>query len=312
MKMTKKLLIGAAVAMAAVMFVGCSDWSLSSAMQKAYGTDIFDYTDATYDAGLGTWTIDKVNDTTDWIRGAKLLQTKHSDMSGKIDLACNSNSEPNGDGVIGIVFDVTQNKGSKWLIDETTGDVKKDEEGNSIPDPQYKTWNFGIVGVRFNADRTGAQYYVSHYYNISDANMAARNFGAYDESAGKAIEEEAYDASIKTPYEIVINDFTALPASAIVTVDGVKNISVVAQVIEDDTTGDYVVNFYKGEDFNEKSLKLDTTSKLTSSEVMKAAKIGKTGPREAYVGVYANVYIGQTLNGKLEIADLTNDAVVVE
>ena len=311
MKMTKKLLIGAAVAMAAVMFVGCSDWSLSSAMQKTYGTDIFDYTDATYDAGLGTWTINKVNDTTDWIRGAKLLQSKHSDMSGKIDLACNATSEPNGDGVIGIVFDVTQNKDSQYLLDEK-GEFQKDEEGNYIPDPQYKTWNFGIVGVRFNENRTGAQYYVSHYYNVSDANMAARNFGAWDESAGKAIEEEAYDASIKTPYEIVINKFTNLPPEAVVTVDGVKNISVVAQVIEDKTTGDYVVNFYKGEDFNEKSLKLDTTSKLTSSEVMKAAKIGKTGPRQASVGVYANVYIGQTLSGKLEIAKLTNDAIVVE
>lgn len=307
MKMTKKLLIGAAVAMAAVMFSGCSDWSLTSAMQKSFGTDIFDYDDATYDSGLGTWSIDKVNDTTDWIRGAKLLLTKHSDMAGKIDLACNTNTYDNGDGVIGIVFDVTQNKGSKYLIDETTGEVKKDDEGNNIPDPQYKTWNFGIVGVRFNENRTGAQYYVSHYYNISDADMAKKNFGAPNGS-----KDDVYDVNKKTPYEIVINDFTNLPAEAVVTVGGVKNISVVAQVIEDDTTGDYVVNFFKGEDFNEKSLKLDTTKKLTSSEVMGAAKIGKTGPREAYVGVYANVYINQTLNGKLEIADLTNDAVVVE
>lgn len=309
MKMTKKLLIGAAVAMAAVMFVGCSDWSLSSAMQNSYGTDIFKYTDATYDAGLGTWTIDKVNDTTDWIRGAKLLQTKHSDMSGKIDLDLHTNSYENGDGVIGIVFDVTQNKdGGKYLLTADGKEYIYDEAGKIVPNPHYGTWNFGIVGVRFNKDRTAAQYYVSHYYNISDANMAEKNFGAPD-----GTKETPYDENKKEPYEIVINGFTDLPASALVAgEDGTKKISVVAQVIEDNTTGDYVVNFYKGEDFNEKSLKLDTSSKIASSDLMEAAKIGKTGPREAYVGVYANVYIGQTLSGKLEIADLTNDAIVVE
>ena len=75
MKMTKKILFGAAALCAAVLFSGCN-WSLTSALQKSIGTDIFKYNDATYDSGLGTWTVDnKTNETEDYIRGGKLLLT---------------------------------------------------------------------------------------------------------------------------------------------------------------------------------------------------------------------------------------------
>ena len=299
MKLTKKILL-AAVAVAAVMFAGCKNWSLTSAMQKSFGADMFKYNDATYDAGLGTWTIDgEVNESEEeYERGVKLLLTKHSDIAGLVQIGTKENSSLDK-GVLGIAFDVTQNKSDKDAIN-------------------YKTWNFGVIGLR---NYNGVpQYYVSYFANVSDAQMSALNFGAatpvYDAEGNITgykkpfIQLEEVSKEKLTAHEVVIKNFTNLPKTLIN--DDVLTVAV--DIDEDADTGDYLVKIYdqSAVDKNNSGIKADATILNGSGDKILASKIGKEGAAQAYVGVYANIYGGQTMDGSLEILDLTHQALPVE
>lgn len=299
MKLTKKILL-AAVAVAAVMFAGCKNWSLTSAMQKSFGADMFKYNDATYDAGLGTWTIEgEVNESEEeYERGVKLLLTKHSDIAGLVQIGTKENSSLDK-GVLGIAFDVTQNKSDKDAIN-------------------YKTWNFGVIGLR---NYNGVpQYYVSYFANVSDAQMSALNFGAatpVKDAEGNItgykepfIQKDKVSKKILTAYEVEIKGFTNLPKTLIN--DGVLTVAV--DIDEDADTGDYLVKIYdqSAVDKNNSGIKADATILNGSGDKILASKIGKEGAAQAYVGVYANIYGGQTMDGSLEILDLTHQALPVE
>ena len=282
MKLTKKILL-AAVAVAAVMFAGCKNWSLTSAMQKSFGADMFKYNDATYDAGLGTWTIDgEVNESEEeYERGVKLLLTKHSDIAGLVQIGTKKNSSLDK-GVLGIAFDVTQNKSDKDAIN-------------------YKTWNFGVIGLR---NYNGVpQYYVSYFANVSDAQMSALNFGA-------ATKKDKVSKEILTAYEVEIKGFTDLPKPLIN--DDVLTVAV--DIDEDADTGDYLVKIYdqSAVDKNNSGIKADAKILNGPGDKILASKIGKEGAAQAYVGVYANIYGDQTMDGSLEILDLTHQALPVE
>lgn len=299
MKLTKKILL-AAVAVAAVMFAGCKNWSLSSAMQKSFGADMFKYNDATYDAGLGTWTIEgEVNESEEeYERGVKLLLTKHSDIAGLVQIGTKENSSLDK-GVLGIAFDVTQNKSDKDAIN-------------------YKTWNFGVIGLRNYGGVP--QYYVSYFANVSDAQMSALNFGAATpviDAEGNItgyqkpfIQLNEVSKEILTAHEVVIKDFTELPKTLIN--DGVLTVAV--DIDEDANTGDYLVKIYdqSAVDKNNSGIKADAKILNVTGDKILASKIGKEGAAQAYVGVYANIYGGQTMDGSLEILDLTHQALPVE
>ena len=298
MKLTKKILL-AAVAVAAVMFAGCKDWSLTSAMQKSFGADMFKYNDATYDAGLGTWTIEgKTNETEDYMRGAKLLMTKHSDMSGIVEINDGYNaSAGRACGNVGLVFDVTKKK-------------VEDAEGN-----KKELWNFCVIGIQ--ADGTSsARYYISYFANISDEDMSANNFGAYNPSTKKHITKTTFDPDCDTPYEIELKEWTTLSGvttngNVSVVVD-VKEVSAEAAELPEVKAGSYTVSFYKDEVLSNNHT-LNILGKTPISDcVINADKIGKEGAAQAYVGVYGNIYAGDTMDGSLEILDLTHEATPVE
>lgn len=298
MKLTKKILL-AAVAVAAVMFAGCKNWSLTSAMQKSFGADMFKYNEATYDAGLGTWTIEgKTNETEDYMRGAKLLMTKHSDMSGIVEINDGYNaSAGRACGNVGLVFDVTKKN-------------VEDAEGN-----KKELWNFCVIGIQ--ADGTSsARYYISYFANISDEDMSANNFGAYDPSTDSRITKTEFATDCDTPYEIELKKWTPLSG---VTTNG--NVSVVVDVKEVSSeaaetsgakTGSYTVGFYKDEVLsNNHTLNILGKTPISTC-VINADTIGKEGAAQAYVGVYGNIYAGDTMDGSLEILDLTHQALPVE
>lgn len=307
MKLLKKLLTGAAVAVAALSMMSCG--GLSGLMQRTFGErDIFYYNDATYDSGAyGKWDVKEVlNDKTngEWIRCVKMLFYKqHTDLTGKIDLDVRT-IDNDGDGVLGVVFDITKGRNSAG---ETT-------------------WNFGVVGIAYDSSNKKAKYYVSHFYNITDADMDKKNFNCYDASTGKDITKTEYDPDCDTPYEIPFKyknsnnvESTWRTLDGVYTVVGDGNgipkgrISVVVQVKED-SNGNYNVNFYSVDGYkgnaNTDAEAIAGCTKLDPSTSMPASAIGKTGPRQAYVGVYGNIYNGKTLNGSMEIAGLTNDAIV--
>lgn len=292
MKLTKKILLAAVAVMAAVMFAGCKNWSLTSAMQKSFGADMFKYNDATYDAGLGTWTIEgKTNETEDYMRGAKLLMTKHSDMSGIVEINDGYNaSAGRACGNVGLVFDVTKKK-------------VEDAEGN-----KKELWNFCVIGIQANGS-SSARYYISYFANISDEDMSADNFGA-------KIKKTEFAPNCDEPYEIELKEWTPLSG---VTTNG--NVSVVVDVKEVSAeafetsgakTGSYTVGFYKDEVLsNNHTLNILGKTPISTC-VINADTIGKEGTAQAYVGVYGNIYGGDTMDGSLEILDLTHQALPVE
>ncbi|MCI6809618.1 MAG: hypothetical protein MR958_05440 [Spirochaetia bacterium] len=299
MKMTKKILL-AAVAVAAVMFAGCKG-SFSGLMQKEFGEEkLFTYDDSTYASGLGTWTINGVNnpkassEDDPYIRGAKLLLTKHSDIAGLVNIESGA-----GAGNIGLVFDVTKN-------------TVRDENGKN-----KELWNFCVIGVQMET-ATNARYYVSYFANISNEDMAKINFGAYDPVAKKNITKSAIDPTCTTPYEIDLTKL--LKGSSFKNLPGVisdGNLSVVVDVKEDgkkgNNTGDYTIKFYKSDVLEKNNtLKVTDETPVIADITINGTLLGKTESAQAYVGAYGNIYPGMTMTGSLEILDLTHQALPVE
>ncbi len=299
MKMTKKILFGAAALCAAVLFSGCN-WSLTSALQKTIGEDIFKYNDATYDSGLGTWTIDNVTNesATEYLRGGKLLLTKHSDIAAlvKINNGINeslvtSSNQSAAVGNLGVLFNVSQNKG-------------KDEEGNKLSN--YGTWNFCVIGVQAYS-ATQVRYYVSYFANIVEEDMGKMNFGAWtgDEDTGSAITKTTFDANTLTPYEIELATWKTISGLA---TEGTFGI---VFDVDEESNGDYTVKAYD-ESTVSSSHVFDSEGVTAKSEVsIDADKLGKSGAAQAYVGAYGMIKAGQTLDGSIEVLDLTKQAILL-
>lgn len=290
MKMTKKIALAALAALAFV-FTGClPDGSLTDIFQKNFGPDIFHYSDNDMEDGLGKWTIEETNENAnEYVRGMQFLQTKHSDIAGLVRITGKDA------GVVGLAFNVTQNK------DKTLDN--------------YKTYNFCLVGIQNNSAK-GPRYYVSYFANVSADDMVAENFGAHDGT--KAITKTAVDPDCMTPYEIDLSNGWIVVNKSLLDEDG--NLAVVLDVDEisskdaaADTygAGTYFVNVYKTDAYNEKGMKFnkDKDDYLLSTTKVDAKVLGKEKDAQAKVGVYANVYGEQTLTATVKIADLTNDAI---
>ena len=287
MKMTKKILFGAAALCAAVLFSGCN-WSLTSALQKSIGTDIFKYNDATYDSGLGTWTVDnKTNETEDYIRGGKLLLTKHSDIAGLVKIN-NGYADNAAVGNLGLLFNVSQNKSDKTA-------------------ENYETWNFCVIGVQA-LTASNVRYYVSYFANIAEADMGKVNFGAWtgDETSGSAITKTEFDANTLTPYEIELQGWTTISNLAS---DG--TFSIVFDVDENED-GSYTVQPYKADTVSDSHVfTASDDSKIGTTKTIPATTLGKSGAAQAYVGAYGMIKAGKTLDGSIEVLDLTKQAILL-
>ncbi len=298
MKMTK-ILVGALAAVALVAGLTGCNWSLTSALQKSFGEDIFKYNDSTYDAGLGTWTVEQDNsEGTDVIRGVKLLLTKHSDISGVVTI---KNQDKNSwDGVCGIAFDVNSTK---------------DAEGNEI-------YNFIIAGVR-NVKGT-SQYYISYFGNVTEDDMSKSNFGAIKDnkfvqySSVAEAEADITAGTLTGAYEVPLSTSDgSMKTLGIALSDGVLQVAIDTK---EDSDGSYTVKFYDSSVYDaDNHTVVWTKASPKATETISGTKINKTEAAQAKCGVYANVYAGADgeghtgkLNATLEILELTHEAVDAE
>ena len=190
----------------------------------------------------------------------------------------------------------------------------KSVEGAAVTDSGYQ--NFFTVGIRNNKGKP--QYYISKFFNVTD--LQATNFGAYNSSTGKAITVTSHAEGIAktTPVEIVVSDFTSLGSSVLsngtltVYVDiypvysGSAYGSNIANHSSDDA-GSYVVDFY------DEDPTANTSATPIASKTIGTSVTGYTAkPGQYTLGVYANVYAYQTLNGAWYLAKDYADAEVVE
>ena len=146
MKRLHKILMGGAVALAlAVAFAGCKN-----ANDTVGEADLINYTSSTNSTtkAEATASINYTNSTGDYKRGMRLFNNKKKGITTKFVLDVSNSNNP---GLLGIVFDLTDNKDG--------------------------TMNFCVVGVKSKPSNGKAETYVTYFKNVSESNFDKQNFG---------------------------------------------------------------------------------------------------------------------------------------
>ena len=247
--------------------------------------------------------IDYTNESDGYSRGFKSLKTNHYDAVCKITQTVNSiaiDKNNNGDGVLGFIFDLSQ--------DNTT-----------------KLYNFTIAGTRYNVSEGETQVYVTKYINIDSKYLSdGSNFCGSDGQKAKTV--TSFDRK-DTAAQCI--DYLVGPAG-FAKLEGVEinktkaQASIWIDVIANDGTsknrngvaGSYTVKFYTSDPKRKTSaVGSDTTydGKDTAPTAAKEVTISAsdTGYNEATqndLGFYANVYNKRTLTGSWELSDIEGSA----
>lgn len=275
MKMTKKILLGGAVLLAAtMMFTGCP---------KLLGNDdIFDYTDATYESANGTAKVNYDNTEGDSMkRGIRFLKTKRTGVTAIVTIENQTNTS--FDGMLGIAFGAVDNDNS---------------------------WDFCVTGTQCLIGKGNA--YISSFHNIDEDNFDSSNFGAWDDSKNQAITKSAYDKNTTTSYEIEISSYSSSNPQYVKSVtqsDGTYSIAV--KILPNDAKdGGYKVSYYKAEDIDENGKVKEGASSIFSKDVENT----ETGldKSEQKLGFYANIYKGKTLKGSIKLLDVNGNPIPIE
>ena len=247
--------------------------------------------------------IDYTNESDGFSRGFKSLKTNHYDAVCKITQTVNSvaiTKDNNGDGVLGFIFDLSQ--------DNTT-----------------KLYNFTIAGTRYNVTKAETQVYVTKYINIDSKYLSAgSDFCGSDGNKAKPVDKFNRE---DTAAQCI--DYLDGPAGY-AKLEGVKidktkpQASIWIDVIANDGTsknrkgdaGSYTVKFYTADPKRKTSASgMNTTYNETDnapeSTVTVQIPVSATGYDKATqndLGFYANVYSNRTLTGSWELSDIEGSA----
>lgn len=247
--------------------------------------------------------INYTNETNGYSRGFKSLKTKHYDAVCKITQTVNSvaiTEDNNGDGVLGFIFDLSQ--------DNTT-----------------KLYNFTIAGTRYNVTKGETQVYVTKYINIDSKYLSAgSDFCGSDGNKAKPVTSFNRE---DTAAQCI--DYFDGPAGYAkledVEIDKTKaQASIWIDVIANDEksknrtgkAGSYTVKFYTSDPKRETSAagsdttydKNDTAPTAAKEVTISASDTGYNKATQNDLGFYANVYSKRTLTGSWELSDIEGSA----
>lgn len=159
MKMTKKILLGAAALFATVAFVSCGGAAEEDGIMKVGETVQVDITNSS--DSLGEKYTGGTYRTT--------LPTKLKHAGGLVKVSFDTEASTDDPGIIGFIFDLKKNSTNKSADD------------------------FFVIGLRISKDSSrDSMYYVSKYSNVTDYNE--ENFGANDKG-GQAVEKPLNSAN---------------------------------------------------------------------------------------------------------------------
>lgn len=226
-----------------------------------------------------TASINYTNSTGDYKRGMRLFNNKKKGITTKFVLDVSNSNNP---GLLGIVFDLTDNKDG--------------------------TMNFCVVGVKSNPSNGKAETYVTYFKNVSESNFDKQNFGV---SGSNLVPLEPTDDSNKelniSPKDGKLNigvKIEALKKEATSEGDGYDG---------QDQNNAYKISWFTADE-------TDVTAHLKNGQGdngvaaihtyhISREKIGATTdkPIEAKMGFYANVYANQTLKGEWQVADMKHN-----
>ena len=236
-------------------------------------------------------------------RAFETLKTKHFDAVCKITQTVNSiaiDQNNNSDGVLGFIFDLSQ--------DNTT-----------------KLYNFTIAGTRYNVTKGETQVYVTKYINIDSKYLSdGNNFcGSDGQPAKKVTSFNRKDTAAQyIDYLVGPGGYEKLEG---VKIDETKaQASIWIDVIANDgksknrtgEAGSYTVKFYTADPKRKTSASgMNTTYNETDnapeSTVTVQIPVSDTGYDKATqndLGFYANVYSNRTLTGSWELSDIEGSA----
>lgn len=236
-------------------------------------------------------------------RAFETLKTKHFDAVCKITQTVNSIAIPNdnnGDGVLGFIFDLSQ--------DNTT-----------------KLYNFTIAGTRYNVTKGETQVYVTKYINIDSKYLSdGNNFcGSDGQPAKKVTSFNRKDTAAQyIDYLVGPGGYEKLEG---VKIDETKaQASIWIDVIANDgksknrtgEAGSYTVKFYTSDPKRETSAggrdttydKNDTAPTAAKKVTISTSDTGYNKATQNDLGFYANVYSKRTLTGSWELSDIEGSA----
>lgn len=289
MKIMKKIAAVTIAAAALFAFAGCAGESE-------------DENDMLSVKGSGC-SIDYTNESDGYSRGFKSLKTNHYDAVCKITQTVNSiaiDKNNNGDGVLGFIFDLSQ--------DNTT-----------------KLYNFTIAGTRYNVSEGETQVYVTKYINIDSKYLSdGSNFCGSDGQKAKTV--TSFDRK-DTAAQCI--DYLVGPAG-FAKLEGVEinktkaQASIWIDVIANDGTsknrngvaGSYTVKFYTSDPKRKTSAVgsdttydgKDTAPTAAKEVTISASDTGYNKATQNDLGFYANVYNKRTLTGSWELSDIEGSA----
>lgn len=271
MKMLKKILLGTLVLATALAFTSCG---LSEDQEKAISR-----------SGKVNYTNDGRKD---FYRSFVSTETKHEDADAIItiedaDTIDTSEQFSNGQaivskGVFGFVFGLEQVK--------VNNPIKKTVDGKEVT---VKFYNFGIVGVRWNAVEDKAQYYVSWCKNIPNTVFNYTNSSNFEDP-------ELTGSGVPVAHEEVVLNWTDIPAANLdLNLDG--NLELIIKT-KASNNGGYEVQLYK------ESTKLGETAIANTVT-------GYDAKTQRLIGRYITVYKKQTVKGSIKYDDV-NAGVIPE
>jgi len=277
MKMTKKILFGAAALCAAVLFSGCNeigdiDWSTGSSGD-----------------GTRNYSVKQKNEEDYTIRGLKQVGLA-SRAQGTCVARLKDQTANTIDGMVGFVCDYSENE------DDTV--------------------NFLVVGVTNGNKSSGATNvlvtYASYFYNISTDQLSAQNFGCtetkneYDSTTTTPYEIEI----VKFPTTLQSN-FT----SSNYNVDGTMEVAIRFATEDDGSIKIYWYDptQYSTDGRATASASLTwndkdnptKTATVTAAQRKGASDDEASNPKSGKLCVYANIYSGRTLNATWEMYDVS-------
>ena len=158
--------------------------------------------------------------------------------------------------------------------------------------------NFLVSGVRYYGNKT--QTYVSYYCNVDPEKLSTKNFGV-------SATRDTFNATVKTPYEIVVTDWINLDKAKVV--DGTLKVAINFIGRENGTIDiewytvdkDLKSGDEAGASFDPAAYGLYLDGKTATT-----AQLGtQDGAKKGYIYAYANIYSGKTLNAQWNLYNTT-------
>ncbi len=291
MKMTKKVLLTAAVMAAASLgFMGCT------------GDADDDDPNEMFSRGVNNFDIEYNNKESSVSRGVNVTAQNHK---GAFIKATMEKQDGNG-GVLGFMWDIT--------VDGTTEVV---EAGNTSP------WSFWLIGLNYgtasNGTSTELKYYVSKYKNVTD--KQAQNFGATS-----AANLAAFNAATGVSEYEKVKAFTSFApnggvnGSATITNTADKAWTVyidIAQSLGSDgkADGGFIVRLYTPQTVgNANKVETSWADNYLAKIEIGPSETGYTSEsiKQKQLGVYANVYGNSYVKGSFSYKDTYAQAGLAE